>query len=362
MMNRVFNFYAGPATLPVEVLQIAQEEFLNYKGLGMSIMEISHRAKEFEAIIHEAEANVKELLGISDNYKVLFLQGGASNQFSMVPQNFLKPEMIANYVVTGSFAEKAYKEAKNLGQAHVAATTKEYNHDRIPGQEEIALSDNPAYVHITTNNTIFGTQYKYTPDFGNIPLVADMSSDIMCQPIAASRYSLIYAGAQKNLGPSGVTLVVINKEMLENAPKSLPSMLRYDLMAENDSLYNTPPSFSIYILNLVLQWLKEKGGLSAMAKHNQEKAALVYQAIDNSRGFYKGHAQKESRSLMNVTFTLPSTELEKKFLMEAEQHNLVGLKGHRSVGGMRASIYNAMPKEGCQALSDFMKDFMEKNG
>lgn len=361
-MKRVFNFYAGPATLPLAVLQEAQQDLLNFGDLGLSVLEISHRAKEFEAIVHEAEATVKELLGLGDNYRVLFLQGGASSQFSMIPTNFLSHGNVANYVVTGSFADKAYKEAKKLGETHIAATTKETNHDHIPAQEEIKLSDNAAYVHITTNNTIYGTQYKYTPDFGDVPLVADMSSDILSKPIDGNKYALIYAGAQKNLGPAGATVVVIRQDLLEKVPASLPSMLRYDLMAENDSLYNTPSGFSIYMVNLVLRWLKGMGGLEVIQKHNEEKAALVYDAIDSSGGFYKGHAQKEARSLMNVTFTLPSDELEKKFLAEAASRDLVGLKGHRSVGGMRASIYNAMPKEGCQALADLMKEFAAKNG
>jgi phosphoserine aminotransferase len=362
ILNRVFNFYAGPATLPLEVLQEAQQELLNFGNLGLSVLEISHRAKEFEAVIHEAEASIKELLNLNDDYRVLFLQGGASMQFSMIPTNFLHPGSVGNYVVTGSFADKAYQEAKLLGATHVAASAKEGNFTSIPSQDEIKVSDHAAYVHITTNNTIYGTQFKYTPDFGPIPLVADMSSDIFSKPFEANRYALIYAGAQKNLGPAGATVVIIRKDMLEKVPKNLPSMLRYDIMAENDSLYNTPPGFSIYVINLVLRWLKKLGGLPVMAKHNEEKAALIYEAIDNSGGFYKGHAQKEARSLMNVTFTLSSPELEKPFLAGADQHQLVGLKGHRSVGGMRASIYNAMPQEGCQALADFMTEFARKNG
>jgi phosphoserine aminotransferase len=362
ILDKVFNFYAGPATLPQAVLEEAQQELLNFNNLGLSVLEISHRAKEFEAIIHEAEASIKELLQLNEDYRVLFLQGGASTQFSMIPTNFLHSGTVANYVITGIFADKAYKEAKLFGETHVAASAKEGNFTSIPSQDEIKVSDNAAYVHITTNNTIYGTQFKYTPDFGAIPLVADMSSDIFSKPIEANKYALIYAGAQKNLGPAGATVVIIRKDMLEKVPKILPSMLRYDLMAENDSLYNTPPGFSIYVINLVLRWLKNLGGLPAMAKHNEEKAALIYDAIDISGGFYKGHTQKEARSLMNVTFTLNSAELDKPFLAEAEQHKLVGLKGHRSVGGMRASIYNAMSKKGCQALADFMTEFARKNG
>ena len=360
-MSRVFNFNPGPATLPTSVLEQAQAELLDYRGTGMSVMELSHRSKEFEAIVHQAEASVKELLGLGDNYRVLFLQGGASTQFSMIPTCFLTSDTQANYVITGSFAEKAYKEAKKLGATHVAASTKEDNHRTIPSQEAIALSENPAYVHITTNNTIYGTQYQYVPNFGSVPLVADMSSDIMSKPFDANRFALIYAGAQKNLGPAGVTLVIIRQDMLAKVPASLPSMLRYDLLAENDSLYNTPPGFSIYMLNLVLEWIKANGGLAAMEQRNREKAALVYAAIDHSAGFYLGHAQPGARSLMNVTFTLDNPDLEVRFIEEAKSRHLVGLKGHRSVGGIRASIYNAMPKEGCIQLAQFMREFANKH-
>ncbi len=360
-MSRVFNFNPGPATLPISVLEQAQAELLDYRGTGMSVMELSHRSKEFEAIVHQAESSVKELLGLGDNYRVLFLQGGASTQFSMIPTCFLTSDTQANYVITGSFAEKAYKEAKKLGATHVAASTKEDNHRTVPDQEAIALSDNPAYVHITTNNTIYGTQYHYVPDFGPVPLIADMSSDIMSKPFDANKFALIYAGAQKNLGPAGVTLVIIRRDMLERVPDSLPSMLRYDLLAENDSLYNTPPGFSIYMVSLMLEWIEANGGLAAMEQRNKEKAALVYAAIDDSAGFYHGHSQVAARSLMNVTFTLANPDLENQFLQEAKSHQMIGLKGHRSVGGIRASIYNAMPREGCIQLAQFMREFANKH-
>lgn len=362
MSNRVFNFNPGPSTLPLEVLEEAQRDLLNYAGTGMSVMEISHRSKEFEAVINEAESLAKELLGLGDSHKVLFLQGGASTQFAMVPLNFLHEGETADYILTGSFAEKAYKEAVKIGNVHVAASSKDTNYDRIVDLNEIKLSEAPAYVHLTSNNTIFGTQYKAFPDFGDIPLVADMSSDIMSYPFEAEKFALIYAGAQKNLGPSGVTMVIVRRDMLEKVPESLPSMLRYDIMVEKNSLYNTPPSFSIYMVGLVLKWIKKNGGLAEMQKRNEAKAALVYEALDRSGGFYRGHAQKESRSLMNVTFRLPSEDLEKQFVKEAAAAGLVGVKGHRSVGGIRASIYNAMPKEGCAALAEFMDSFCKANG
>ncbi len=362
MSERIFNFSAGPATLPFEVLQEAQAELLNFQNTGMSILEISHRSKAYEAVNQEAEANMKELLGLGDNYRVLFLQGGASTQFAMVPMNFLAKDRTADYIMTGAWSEKALKEAKLFGNTHIAASTAEGNYKRIPALEEIQLSENPAYVHMTSNNTIFGTQWQQFPDFGDVPLIADMSSDMLCKPFDASKFALIYAGAQKNLGPSGVTVVVIRQDLLENNPKNIPTMLRYETHSKNDSLYNTPPSFSVYIVNLVLRWLKANGGLAGAETRNKEKAALIYDTIDNSGGFYRGHADADSRSTMNVTFRLPSEELEKEFAAQATAAGLNGLKGHRSVGGLRASIYNAMPKAGCQALKDFMLEFQRKNG
>lgn len=361
MTERVFNFNPGPSILPQSVLEEAQSELLNYKGTGMSIIETSHRAKPYEEINSGAEALLKELLGVPENYRVLFLQGGASTQFDMIPYNFLGQGAIADYILTGVFAEKAYKEATKLGTVNVAGTTKELNYTRITAPAEIKLSQNSAYVHLTSNNTIYGTQWKDFPDFGDVPVVVDMSSDILSRKFDVSKFALIYAGAQKNLGPSGVTVVIIRDDMLAKVPQNLPSMWRYDIHAKENSLYNTPPTFSVYMLNLVLKWVKNNGGLEAMEKQNEEKAALVYNAIDQSGGYYKGHAEKGSRSLMNITFRLPSEELEKAFVEEAGKVGLKGLKGHRSVGGIRASVYNAMPPAGCKALADFMTDFMKKN-
>jgi len=357
MSERVFNFSPGPAVLPVSVLEEAQRDLLNYKGTGMSILESSHRGKPFEEVIHGAEALLKELLNVPDNYRVLFIGMGATGQFDMVPMNFLTEGKTADYIITGSFANKAYKEAVKIGNVHVAGTTKDDNFVRIVTPDEIKLSEKPAYVHITSNNTIFGTQWKEFPDFGDIPLVADMSSDILSKRFDVSKFALIYAGAQKNLGPAGVAVVIIRDDMIEKSNPNLPTMLRYDTYAKNDSLYNTPPAFAVYIVKLVLEWVKNNGGMEAIEKHNETKAAWVYDAIDTSGGFYKGHAQKEYRSLMNVTFRLPSEDLEKEFVAEAAKRGLTGLKGHREVGGIRASIYNAMPAEGCRKLVEFMKEF-----
>ena len=362
MTKRVYNFNAGPAALPLPVLEELQENVLDFNGLGMSILEISHRSKDFEAVIQEAETLLKDLLNVPEEYRVLFLQGGASTQFSMVPMNYLSNGQSADYILTGSWSEKAHAEASRIGSAHIAASSKESNYDHIPSLDEIKLSTSPEYVHITSNNTIFGTQWETLPTFSEFPIVADMSSDILSRPFDVRPYGIIYAGAQKNLGPAGVTIVIIRQDILDKAKKDLPSMLRYDILAKNNSLYNTPPVFSIYSVMLVLRWIKSMGGLSTIDNHNREKAALIYDTIDNSGGFYKGHAQKNSRSLMNITFRLPSEDLEKKFASEATQQGLIGLKGHRSVGGMRASTYNAVPKEACQTLADFMREFQRING
>lgn len=361
MENRIYNFNPGPAMQPLEVLQEAQKEFLNFAGSGMSIIEISHRSKQYEQVHNQAKADIKELMGLGDDYEVLFCQGGASMQFTMVPQNFAVNGKVGNYVLSGSFASKAYDEAKLLGVGHIAASSKDVNFKHIPTQDEIKLSDNAAYLHVCYNNTIYGTEYHYIPETGDVPLIADMSSDMLSRPLDFSKFSLIYAGAQKNLGPAGVVVVVARKSFLENSPQTVPTMLRYDTYLKKNSLYNTPPAFCIYMVGKVVAWIKEMGGLEAMAKRNAAKAKLVYDAIDNSDGFYKGHADKDSRSFMNVTFRLPSVELENKFAAEALQHGLGGVKGHRSVGGMRTSIYNAMPMEGCQALVDFMEKFRKKN-
>lgn len=359
-MSTIYNFYAGPAVIAKEVLLEAQSELLDFKGTGMSVLEISHRAAAFDEVIKEAEANILEILGLNDEYCVLFLQGGASTQFSMVPMNFLGEGETADYVLTGSWSEKALKEAKKIGNTHVAFTDKENNFKRVPKDEEILLSENPRYVHITTNNTIFGTEFRTMPKI-DAPLIADMSSDIMSAPFDASKFSMIYAGAQKNLGPSGVTVVIVKKAFLGTAQDVNATMLKYATHADSGSLYNTPPCFSIYMLNLVTRWLKEQGGLTAIGAKNVEKAQYIYDAIDNSQGYYVGHAQKDSRSLMNITFTMANSELEGKFVKEAEAQGFIGLKGHRSVGGLRASVYNAMPMEGAKELAAFMKTFAEKN-
>lgn len=362
MTERIFNFNAGPATLPLVVLEEAQSELLNFKGTGMSVMENSHRTKEYEAINSEAEALIKELLSVPENYRVLFLQGGASTQFAAVPMNLVSSDSHADYILTGVWAEKAHEEAAKFIKTNVVASTKAENFNRIPRIDEIKLSEGPTYVHLCSNNTIYGTQWQSFPDLGNVPLIGDMSSDILSRRFDVSKFGLIYAGAQKNLGPAGVTVVIIRKDLLDKIPSNIPSMLRYDIHAKNDSLYNTPPSFSVYMVNLVLRWIKNNGGLAAMEKRNVEKAAYIYNTIDNSDGFYQGHAVKESRSQMNITFRLPNEELEKSFASEATKQGMVGLKGHRSVGGLRASVYNAMSSEGCMALAQFMKAFQSKNG
>ncbi len=361
-MSKVYNFNAGPAILPQPVLEQVRAELLDYQGAGMSIMEMSHRSKEYEAINAQAEARLKELLGVGDEYRALFLTGGATMQFAMVPLNFLPPGASADFLMTGAWAEKAYEEAAKLGQARVAASTAAEQYRRVPRPDEIELSEAPAYVHITSNETIHGVQWHAWPDVGDRPLVADMSSDILSRPLDAGRFALIYAGAQKNLGPSGVTVVLIRQDWLEQASKTAPTMLRYATHAKNNSLYNTPPAFGVYVLNLVLEWIEECGGPAGMAARNQRKAEALYAAIDGSGGFYRGHAAPESRSLMNVTFRLPDEALEKRFVAEATAAGMIGLAGHRSVGGIRASIYNAMSLEGCQALAGFMVGFARRNG
>ena len=361
MTERIFNFSAGPAVLPVPVLEEAQRDMLSLPGVGMSVMEISHRSKTFDEIIGQVDAGLRELLGIPNNYQILFLQGGASLQFSMVPMNLLPADGSADYIITGSWGKKAVKEAKKVGSVNVAATMADGGFTRVPAQDEISLSGQAAYVHITTNETIEGVEWKNEPEVGNVPLIADASSDILSHEIPISKYGLIYAGAQKNMGPSGVTLVVVRDDLLQRIPDGLHTMLDYRTHAENKSLYNTPNTWGIYILNLVCKWLKEKGGLVAMERENQEKAKLIYDAIDAS-SFYRGHADPDARSIMNVTYRLPSEELEKKFTAEATAQGLDGLKGHRSVGGIRASIYNAFPREGVEALVSFMKEFERKNG
>jgi phosphoserine aminotransferase len=361
-MNTVYNFNAGPAMLPPSVLEQVQAELRDYHGSGMSIMEMSHRAKEYEAVNAQAEAAFKRLLGLGDAYRVLFLQGGASTQFAMVPLNFLPTGAVADFLLTGAWAEKAHEEAAALGQARVAASTRTDGYRRVPRSDEIALSPEPAYVHLTSNETIHGIQWPTFPAVGSRPLVADMSSDILSRPIDAGRFSLIYAGAQKNLGPAGVTAVLLRESWLDRANKNVPTMLRYATHVKNNSLYNTPPTFGVYVLGLVLRWIEGLGGLTAMAERNTRKAQMVYEAIDGSGGFYRGHAERESRSQMNVTFRLPSEALEKQFVAESQAAGMIGLAGHRSVGGIRASLYNAVGLEACRALASFMNDFAGRNG
>jgi phosphoserine aminotransferase len=359
--ERIFNFSAGPAVLPLPVLEQAQRELVTLPGVGMSVLEISHRSKTFESILEAAIADLRTLTGMPADYKVLMLQGGASLQFSMVPMNLLGPGQTADYVDTGTWADKAIKEAKRVGTVNVTGSTKADKYNRIPTPGEIALTKGAAYVHITGNNTIEGTEWRSLPDVGDVPLISDASSHILSGPLDVSRYGLIYAGAQKNLGPSGLTLVIIREDLLARTPANLPVMLDYRVQADNNSLYNTPPAFGVYLFGLVMKWLLSLGGLEGIAAINQRKAGKLYAEIDRT-GFYRGTAQKESRSLMNVTFRLPSEELEKAFDKEATAAGLDGLKGHRSVGGMRASIYNAFPEEGIDALVAFMKEFERTRG
>jgi len=361
LTQRAYNFNAGPSALPQEVLEQAQQQLVDFRDSGMSIMEMSHRSAIFDEVHNEAIALLKKLYAIPENYEVLFLQGGASLQFTMVPMNFLSTDQKASYVLSGSWSEKAFKEAKFFGTPVEAASTKENQYRNIPALADIQFNENDAYVHITSNNTIYGTQWKDYPNTGNVPLVADMSSDILSKPIDIQKFGLIYAGAQKNLGPSGVTVVIIRKDLLEKANENIPTMLKYTTHADSNSLYNTPATFGIYMLGEVLKWVESNGGVAAVEKHNELKAKVIYDAIDNSNGFYKGHATQESRSLMNITFRVADEELEKLFLVEAKAAGFVGLNGHRSVGGCRASTYNAVPLEACEALRDFMVDFQQKH-
>ncbi len=360
-VQRIVNFSAGPAVLPVPVLEEVQRDLLALPGVGMSILEISHRSKTFEDILHRTIEDVREVGGVPANYKVLFLQGGASLQFSMVPLNLLAPGATADYIVTGSWSQKAIKEAKKVAPINIAASTEAEQFTRIPRQDELKLTPGAAYVHMTSNNTIFGTEWKTLPQVGDVPLVADTSSDMFSRPIDVAKHGLVYAGAQKNLGPSGVTLVIVREDLLERSAAALHTMLNYKVAAENDSMYNTPNTFGIYVLGLVVRWIKAQGGLAAIAQVNERKAAKLYAEIDRT-GFYRGTAQKDSRSLMNITFRLPSEELEKLFVKASTAAGLDGLKGHRSVGGMRASIYNAFPEAGVEALVEFMQEFERKNG
>ncbi len=357
-MARVKNFNAGPSALPLAAIERAQAELLDVGGSGMSVLEHSHRGKVYEAIHNEAIALVRELLSVPENYDVLFLQGGASQQFAVVPMNLLPAGSSADYVVTGTWAKKAYGEAKSVGQVRVAATTeKDGKFPRIPSQAQLQLDPNAAYVHICSNNTIAGTQWQTFPEVGSVPLIADMSSDIMSRPLDVSRFGVIYAGAQKNLGPSGVTVVIIRKDLVEGARKDIPKIFQYRTQAAENSLYNTPPTFGIYLLRNVLAHVKSLGGLAAMQAHNEKKAALLYAAIDGRPELYSSPVDRDSRSLMNVVFNVTTPELEAEFVAAAQKQGMVGLKGHRSVGGVRASIYNAAELAWIEALVDFMNNF-----
>lgn len=364
MEKRVYNFSAGPAVLPLTVLEEAQRNLLALPGVGASVMEISHRSKPFMEIIEQAESNLRTLLAIPDNYRLLFLQGGAQLQFVMTAMNLLRGSgKPADYILTGTWGKKAIKEAATQGETHVAWDGDDTSYRRLPRQDELDLTPDAAYVYMVSNETIQGVQFAVEPDLGGIPLICDASSDFLCRPLPIEKYGVLYACAQKNAGPAGVTVVIIRDDLLDRSPHDLPSMLSYKKLAEAKSMYNTPPCFSIYMLKLVGDWLlNDVGGLKKMHEINRAKARLLYEAVDQSAGFYDSHAEPASRSIMNVIFRLPSDELQQQFLDQAAARELVALKGHRSVGGCRASIYNAMPTEGVEALRDFMLEFAEKNG
>jgi phosphoserine aminotransferase len=364
--TRVFNFAAGPAVLPLPALEEAQRDLVALPGVGMSILEISHRSKVFQAILDECEQNMRKLAKIPEDYHILFLQGGATTQFSMEPMNFLPPGAWADYVVTGAWSAKAVKEAKKVGAVNVAYDGKPENYVRVPKREELKLTPGAAYVHVTTNETIHGVEYQKTPEVGESTLIADTSSHMFSRPLEIEKYAMIYAGAQKNIGPAGATLVIVRDDLVKQAATyagyaNLPVMLQYGTHIPEHSLYNTPPVFTIYMIGLVMKWLLSLGGLEGIDKINERKAQKLYAEIDRT-GFFRGHAAKDSRSRMNVTFRLPSEELEAKFVKESKEAGLDGLKGHRSVGGLRASIYNAFPEEGVDALVSFMQEFERKNG
>ena len=359
MTDRVFNFSPGPATLPYEVLQKAGKDVVNFQETGIGLIEISHRSKEFMSVTDEAEANLRDLMQIPDNYKVLFLQGGASSQFFMIPMNLLGKDKKATYLNTGTWAKKAIKEAKLFGEIDVPYSSEAVSFNRVPRADEYNVAEDSEYLYYVSNNTIYGTEFPELPQTDKM-LISDMSSDILSRPVDVSKFGIIFAGAQKNLGPAGVTIVIIREDLLDRTPADTPTMLSYKTHADKGSMFNTPPCFSIYVVGEVLKWLKQKGGIEAIEKINREKAALLYGAIDSS-DYYRGHAEKESRSLMNISFNLPTPELEAKFIAEAAAVDLNGLKGHRSIGGCRASIYNAFPIEGVVKLVEFMKTFEINN-
>jgi phosphoserine aminotransferase len=355
-MRNVFIFNPGPSVLPEPVLESTSKAILNFAGTGMSIMEVSHRSKQFDALLIETVDLLKKVMQIPDNYKILFLQGGATMQFAMIPINLLGADKVADYIDTGYFASRAIKEAKCIGKVNVAASTKDLSYTRLPNLDEIKLTKDAAYCHLTSNNTIYGTQWQTFPDTGNVPLVADMSSDIMSRKIDVSKFGLIYAGAQKNMGPAGVTCVIIREDLVGKAPANTSAMLDYKPHVENNSCYNTCPVTAIFVVHEVLKWLTDMGGVAEMEKINDKKAALVYDILDKST-FYKGSVEKGSRSKMNIPFKLPTEELDNEFLSQASKKAFIGLKGHRAVGGIRVSMYNAMPLDGVQKLADFMKEF-----
>jgi phosphoserine aminotransferase len=360
---RAHNFNAGPSILPLPVLEQAQKELIDFKGTGMSVMEISHRSKEFEGVLAEAEQDLRTLMGIPANYRVLFLQGGATLQFAMIPMNLRPAGASADYILTGSWSKGAYKEAQKLGATRSAFTGEPDNFNRLPAQEELQLDSKAAYLYFTSNETIHGVEFKNEPAApAGVPLFVDTSSDFISRPIDVSKYGLIYAGAQKNAGPAGVVVNIIREDLLERVPANLPAMLDYKVQVAGGSMHNTPPCFAIYMVGLVFKWALNLGGLPEIQRRNEAKAGIVYQAIDDSGGFYTGHARTESRSNMNITFRLPNEDLENSFASEAKKHNMIGLKGHRSVGGLRASLYNALPLESAQALVAFMKEFQRKHG
>jgi phosphoserine aminotransferase len=362
MNDRIYNFSAGPAVLPVTVLKRARDEMLSFRGSGMSVMEMSHRSGPFSEVLEKAETGLRRLLSVPENYRVLFLQGGASLQFSMVPMNFLRKGDTADYVITGAWGSRALVEAGKCGTARVIHSTKDEGFRSVPGDDQLRFSPDAKYIHYTSNETIEGVEFPYDLDGGGIPVVCDASSNILSKPINVEKYALIYAGAQKNIGPSGVTVVIVRDDMIEKVPEGQHAMLDYRRFAEESSMPNTPNTWGIYLIGLVCDWLDEQGGLAAMAVRNREKAMRLFDVIDASDGFYVGHAERAARSMMNVTFRLPSPELEERFSSAAASRGLDGLKGHRSVGGIRASIYNAFPIEGVDELTAFMADFAHRSG
>ena len=359
-MKRVHNFSAGPATLPLHVLKKAKRELTDFQNMGRSVMEISHRSPEYTKIDHQAKARIRDLMGLGTDFEIMFLQGGASSQFMMVPFNFLGKDQTADYIDTGRWSDKAITEAKKFGNVHRPYSSKDSGYDRIPKKSELNYSGNPRYIHFTSNNTVAGTQFSEEPHTDGLPLVCDASSDFLSKPIDVSKYGIIYAGAQKNIGPAGVTVVIIRKDFLQQAnTEGVPTILQYKTHAEK--IFNTPPTFNVYMVNLVLEWIQNQGGLSYFEKFNKQKAQLIYDEIDRD-DFYRGAVEKDSRSLMNATFRLPTEDLEEMFLSEAVEHDLYALKGHRSVGGIRASMYNACPMESVETLVTFMQDFRDRKG